>query len=69
MKLSWKWKRVISVDVRDFEVGYADSKEQAEGLLAYYNETNEDADCYYIKVAITEKQYRENKRGVNSGKD
>ena len=58
-KLIRKHKR----DVRDFEIGYADSKEQAEGLLAYYDEANGYADCYYIKVAITEKQYREKKRG------
>ena len=61
--MKYKIIRKHKKDVRDFEIGYADSKEQADGLLAYYSETNENEDCYYIKVAITEKQYREKKRG------
>ena len=57
--MKYKIIRKHKKDVRDFEIGYADSKEQADGLLAYYNETSDDKDCYYIKMAITEKQYRE----------
>lgn len=57
--MKYKIIRKHKKDVRDFKIGYADSKEQADGLLAYYNETNDDKDCYYIKMAITEKQYRE----------
>ena len=53
--MKYKIIRKHKKDVRDFEIGYADSKEQADGLLAYYNETNDDKDCYYIKMAITEK--------------
>ncbi len=63
--MKYKIIRKHKKDIRDFEIGYADSKEQADGLLAYYNEANENKDCYYIKVAITEKQYKEKKR-VNS---
>lgn len=55
--MKYKIIRKHKKDVRDFEIGYADSKEQAEGLLAYYNQTNEDEDCYYIKVAVPEKEY------------
>ena len=57
--MKFKIIRKHKKDVRDFETGYADSKEQADVLLANYNETNDDKDCYYIKMAITEKQYRE----------
>jgi len=57
--MKYKVIRKHKKDIRDFEISYADSKEQADGLLAYYNETSDDKDCYYIKVAITEKQYRE----------
>ena len=59
--MKYKIIRKHKKDVRDFEIGYADSKEQADGLLAYYNETDENKEYYYIKGAITEKQYREKK--------
>lgn len=39
--MKFKIIRKHKKDVRDFEIGYADSKEQAEGLLSYYNEANE----------------------------
>lgn len=55
--MKYKIIRKHKKDVRDFEIGYADSKEQADGLLAYYNETNNDKDCYYIKMAVHEKEY------------
>ena len=45
--MKYKIIRKHKKDVRDFEIGYADSKEQADGLLAYYNETNQDLNYYY----------------------
>ena len=60
--MKFKIIRKHKKDVRDFEIGYADSKEQADGLLAYYNETNEDEDCYYIKVTVPEKEYSKRRK-------
>ena len=60
--MKFKIIRKHKKDVRDFEIGYADSKEQADGLLAYYNEANEDADCYYIKVTVPEKEYSKRRK-------
>lgn len=55
--MKYKIVRKHKKDARDFEIGYADSKEQADELLAYYNETNQDSNYYYIKVAMPEKEY------------
>ena len=56
--MKYKIVRKNKKDVRDFEVGYADSKEQAVGLVSYYNENNDDPDVYYIKIAVRDSQYK-----------
>jgi hypothetical protein len=55
--VKYKIIKKIKNDGRDFEIGYATSKEQAEGLVAYYNENNEDVNSYYIKMAMPQKEW------------
>jgi hypothetical protein len=55
--MKYKIIKKVKNDGRDFEIGYATSKEQAEGLVTYYNENNEDVNSYYIKMAMTQKEW------------